>query len=131
MSNDSIRVAPRSAAHAMGELAETDGRGIAVAGNAHIDQVAIGEVGARQHRRHAAMHAVEAMAVAQEIVGRLRRAADARQFRHAMRLDVEFEASLDQGCADRIVAAAGAQSRDRAFIIAMGEAEIDDAAWVW
>ena len=112
-----------AAADAMGELAEPDGGGIAVAGNAHIDQIAIGEVGAGQHRRHAAMHAVEAVALAEQIVRRLRRTADARKLRHAMRLDVELETGLDQRGADRIVAAAGAQRRDRALIVAMGEAE--------
>jgi hypothetical protein len=36
--------------HRMGELAEPDRRGIAVARNAEIDEVAVGEIGAREHR---------------------------------------------------------------------------------
>jgi hypothetical protein len=50
---------------------EPDGGGIAVAGDAEIDEVAVGEVGAGQHRRHAAVHAVEAVRAA-EVVRRLR-----------------------------------------------------------
>ena len=42
---------------------------IAVARDAEIDQVAVGEVGAGQHRRHAAVHRVEAVRVAEEVVG--------------------------------------------------------------
>ena len=42
---------------AVGELAEADRGGVAVAGDAEIDQVAVGQVGAGQHRGHAAVHA--------------------------------------------------------------------------
>ena len=38
-----------AAPHRMGELAETDGGAVAVAGNAEIDQVAVGEIGPGQH----------------------------------------------------------------------------------
>jgi hypothetical protein len=51
------------------ELAEADRGGVAVAGHAEVDQVAVGEVGAGQHRRHAAVHGVEAVRVAEEVVG--------------------------------------------------------------
>jgi hypothetical protein len=60
-----------AAPHGMGELAEADRGAVAVARHAQIDQVAIGQVGAGQHRWHAAMDGVEAVARAQEIVGRL------------------------------------------------------------
>src|SRR5207253_6278401 len=61
----------------MRELAEADRGRIAVAGNAEIDQVAVGEIGAGQYRRHAAMHRIEAVRIAEEIIRRLRGAADA------------------------------------------------------
>jgi len=75
----------------MRELAEADGSGIAVAGDAEIDQLAVGEVGAGQHRRHAAMHRVEAVRIAEEVIRRLRRAADAGNLGDAMRLDRQLE----------------------------------------
>ena len=113
-----------AAAHAVHELAETDRRRVAVARDAHIDEVLVGEIGAGEHRRHAAVHAVEAVALAEQIVGRLGRAADARELGDAMRLDVELEAGLDDRGADRVVPAARAQGRDRALIVATREAEL-------
>src|SRR6185437_8523495 len=61
---------------------------------------------------------------AEEICRRLGRAADARQLGDAMRRQIELEARLDDGGADRIMAAAGAQRRDRAFVVAVGESEL-------
>lgn len=54
------------------ELAEADGGGVTVAGNAEIQQVAVGEIGAGQHRRHAAVHAVQPVGASEEVGGRLR-----------------------------------------------------------
>ena len=108
----------------MGELAEADRGGVAVARDAQIDQVAVGEIGAGQHRRHAAVDAVEAVALAEEIGRRLRRAADPRQLGDAVRREVELEAGLDDRRGDRVVAAAGAERRDRALVVAVGEAEL-------
>src|SRR5262249_61380370 len=54
----------------------------------------------------------------------LRRAADAGELRHPVRRDVELEAGLDDGAGDRIVAAARAQRRDRALVVAVGVAEL-------
>src|SRR6185437_16175055 len=113
-----------AAADAVCELAQADRSAVAVAGDAEIDEVAVGEVGAGEHRRHAAMHAVEAVRRTEEICRRLRRAADAREFGDAMRRQIELETGLDDGGADRIMTAAGAQRRDRALVIAMGEAEL-------
>src|SRR5258707_1541543 len=45
----------------VGELAEADRGAVAVAGHAEIDQIAVGEIRPRQHRRHAAVHQVEAV----------------------------------------------------------------------
>src|SRR3546814_7006870 len=47
--------------HDVGELAEADRGAVAIAGDAEIDQLAVGEVGAGQHARHAAVHGVEAV----------------------------------------------------------------------
>ena len=108
----------------MGELAEPDRGRIAVAGYPEIDEVAIGEVGAGQHRRHAAMHAVEAVRLAEEIGRGLRRAADAGQFGDPVRRHRKLEAGLDDRRADRIMAAAGAQRRYRTLVIAMRVAQL-------
>ncbi len=116
---DHVDAAPQG----VGELAKADGGGIAVAGNAEIDQVPIGEAGSGQHRGHAAVHGVEAVRCAQEIGGSLGRAADARELGDPMRLQVQLEAGLDDRAGDGIVAAAGAERRDRTFIVAVGEAE--------
>ena len=107
----------------MGELAEADGGRVAIAGDAQINEIAVGEVGAGEHRGHAAVHGVEAVAVGEEIVRRLRRAADAGELGDAMRLDRELEAGLDDGGRDRVVTAAGAQRRHRALVVAAREAE--------
>jgi hypothetical protein len=92
----------------MRELAEANGGTVAVAGHAEIDEIAVGEIGAGQDRRHAAVHRIEAVRIAEEIGRRLRRAADARDLRHPMRLDGEVEAGLDDRRRDRVVAASGA-----------------------
>ena len=112
-----------AAPHRVRELAEADRGAVAVARDAEIDQVAVGEVGAGEHRRHAAVHRVEAVRGVEEIVGRLRRAADAGDLRHPVRLDRELEAGLDDRGGDRVVAAAGAQRRDLALVVAVGVAE--------
>src|SRR5262245_3560234 len=69
------------------------------------------------------MHGVEAVSAAHEIRRGLRRAAYARQLHHVLRLDVETPGRLDDGRGYRIVAAARAQRRQRAFVIAPREAE--------
>src|SRR5208282_484341 len=107
------------ATDAMGELAEPDRGRIAVARDAEIKQLTIGEVGAGQHRRHAPVHAVETVGLAEKIGRRLRRAANAGELGDLVRLQIELEAGLDDRGADRIVATAGAQGRDRRFVIAV------------
>src|SRR5262245_39673027 len=107
----------------MRELAKSDGGGIAVAGDAEIDQIAVGEVGARQHRRHAAVHGIESVRITEEIVGRLRGAADARDLCHPMRLDRELVAGLDDRGGDRVMAATRAEGGDLALVVTMGETE--------
>src|SRR5690606_29180108 len=86
-----------------------------------VDQLAVGEVGAGQYRRHAPVHGVEAVRLAEEVVRRLRTAADARQLGDAVRLDVELPAGLDDRGRDRIVPAPRAQGADLALVVAAGE----------
>ena len=85
-----------AAPHGVRELAQADRRRVAVARDAEVQQLAVGQVGAGQHAGHAAVHGVEAVAGAEEVVGRLAAAADARQLGDAVRLDVEFPAGLDR-----------------------------------
>ncbi len=105
-------------AHHVRELAEPDRRRIAVAGNAEVDQVLVGQRGAGQHRGHPAMHAVEPVRVTEEVRRRLRRAADARELRDAVRCDVELEERLDDRGGNRVVSATRAQRRHGAFVVA-------------
>ena len=55
------------------------------------------------------MDGVEAVRLAEEVVGRFGAAADAGEFGDAVRFDVEFPAGLDDGRGYRVVAAAGAE----------------------
>ena len=113
-----------AAAHDVGELAEADRGGVAVAGDADVDELAVGEVGAGEDRGHAAVHGVEAVRLAEEVVRGLRAAADAGELGDAVRLDVELVERLDQRGGDRVVPAAGAQGADLALVVAAGEAEL-------
>ena len=61
-----------AAPHAMGKLAEPDRGRVAVPRDAEINEIAIGEVGAGQNRRHAPVNTVEAVRMAEEISGRFR-----------------------------------------------------------
>src|SRR5690349_3887250 len=63
------------------------------------------------------------MRIAEEIGRRLRRAADTGQLGDAMRRDVELEKSLDDRRGNGVVAAARAERRDRAFVVAPRIAE--------
>ena len=112
-----------AAADRMGELAEADRSGVAVARDAEIDQVRIGEIGPGQHRGHAPVHRIEAVALAEHVSRRLRRAADAAEFGDAVRRQRQLEAGAHDRRADRIVAATGAERRHRPLVVAMGEAE--------
>src|SRR5205807_7989999 len=97
---------------------------VAVARDAQVDQLAVGEVRPGQRRGHAAVHGVEAVRVAEEVVGRLRAAADARELGDAVRLDVELPEGLDQRRRDRVVAAACAKGADLALVVAARVADL-------
>src|SRR2546429_656266 len=71
-----------------------------------------------------AVHAVEAVRVAEEVGRGLRRAADAGELGDAVRRHVELEERLDDRARDRVVPAARAQRRHRPFIVAVGVAEL-------
>ena len=104
--------------HGMRELADADGGRVAVTRNPQVDEVAIGQRRAGQHRGHAAVGSVEAVRVAEEVIGCFRRAADAGKLGHPMWFDVKIETGLDYGGTDRVVAATGTQRRNCAFIVA-------------
>src|SRR6266576_837393 len=70
------------------------------------------------------MDRIEAVGVAEEIVRRFRRTADARNLGDAMRLDRKLETGLDDRGRDRIMTATSAERRNLALVIAVGAAEI-------
>src|SRR5262249_5487800 len=96
---------------------------LSTAGKLEIDQSSIGEMGAPKTRRHAAMDRIKAMRIAEKVRRRLRRAADAGNLGDAMRLDRQLETGLNDGRRYGVVATAGAQGGDRAFIVAVGIAQ--------
>src|SRR3546814_15536219 len=89
---------------------------------AQVDQLAVGEAGAGQHRGHAPVHGVEAVRLAEEVVRRLAAADDARQLGDAVRLDVQLPAGLDNRRRARVVPATRAQRADLALVVAPGDA---------
>ena len=115
-----------AATNGVRELAEAYRGRVTVAGHAEVDQLAVGEIGAGQHRGHTAMHAVETMGAAEKVGRGLRRAADPRQLRDPMGFDGQLKEGLDERAADRVVAAAGAERRDGALVVAAREAEVVD-----
>ena len=63
------------------------------------------------------MHAVEAVRAAHEVGRALRRAADAADLHHALRLNAHLVHGVDDALGDGVVAAAGAQRRLAAAIV--------------
>ena len=113
-----------AAPHHVRELAQSNRGGIAIAGNTEIKQLAIGQIGPRQYRGHAAMHGIESMRCTEKIVRRLGTATDAGQLGHTVRLNVELPAGLNDGCRNRVMPAARAQRRDTALIVPAGVAHL-------
>ena len=113
-----------TASHCIGKLPQADRRRIAIARDPQVQQVAVGQVCAGQNRRHAPVHGVESVRGAQEVVRRLGTAPDTRQFGHPVRFDVEFPAGLDDGCGNRVMAAAGAQGGDSPLVVAPGVTDL-------
>src|SRR6266508_4162855 len=74
-------------------------------------------------RRHPAMERVEGVGAAHEVGGALRRAADARELRHALGGKARVEHRLEDPLGDRVVAAAGAQGGLRSPVLDHGQAE--------
>src|SRR5512133_1379360 len=70
------------------------------------------------------MHRIKAMRGAQKISGCLRTATNARQLGHAMRLDVQFKAGLNDGRRDGVVAATSTQGRNWTFVVTTGVADL-------
>ena len=109
------------AAQRMRELAQPDGQGVAVAGDADQVEPAVGGAGAGGDGGHPAVDGVEAVGGVEKIRRRLRRAADAAQLGHLVRRNVQLEEGLDDGRGHRVVAAAGAQRGHAAFVVADGQ----------
>ena len=105
------------AAHHVLELAEADAAGIAVAADADRLQRVVGQQRAGGHRGHAAVQAVEAVRLVQEVGGRLAGAADAAQLDDLRRLDREVIGDGDDARGDRVVAAALAERRGAALVV--------------
>ena len=108
------------AADDVGELAHADGKTVAVTRNADAHQLAVRRVRARGDRRHAAVHAVEAVGLLEEVGGRLAAAPDPRSLGHPVRLDLQLPEGLDDRRGDRVVAATRAQGGHGAFVVAAG-----------
>src|SRR5882672_7859822 len=64
--------------------------------------------------------------MAEKIGRRLRRATNAGKLRHAMRLDIQFPARLDDGRGNRVMPATRAQGGNGAFVIAPRIADVID-----
>ena len=111
------------AADGVRELPDADRQRIAVARDADVAQVAVRRIGAGRDRRHAPVHRVEPVRAADEIGRRFRRAADAGQLDDALRRQRELEAGLHDRGRHRVVAAAGAERRHAALVVAAVEAE--------
>src|SRR5206468_8644595 len=62
--------------------------------------------------------------VAEEIIRSLGAAADAGELGDPVRQDIQLEEGLDECGGDRVVAAAGAERRDLAFVVAAGIADL-------
>ena len=114
------------AAQQVNELAHADGGRVAVAGDAQHRHGVVGQNGAGGDRRHAPVHAVEAVRAAHEVGRALRRAADAAHLHHALRLDAHLEHGVDDALGDGVVAAAGAERRLAAAILKDRKADVVD-----
>ena len=108
------------------ELAHADRRGVPVARDPEADQRPVGEQRARGHRRHAPVHRVEGVRPAHEVGRRLRRAADAGQLGHPLRLDAQLEHRLEDALADGVVPAARAEGGLAALVVGLGQSR---AGW--
>ena len=86
---------------------------------------AIGQHRAGGHRRHAAVHGVEAVRAAQEVGRALARAADARQLDDALGLDAHLVEGVDDALGDGVVAAAGAERGLAAAVVDDGRGRCD------
>src|ERR1039458_1729092 len=87
---DQRHVAP----HEVHKLAEADGCGIAVAGNADPHERAVGEQRSGGDGRHASVDTVEAVGEPQEVGRRLRRAADTAELGHLPRFHAKLVESF-------------------------------------
>jgi hypothetical protein len=111
------------AADRVAELPESDRQRIAVARDPDVVEVAIGGIRAHRDRGHAAVNRIEAVRATDEVSRSLRGAADAGQFDEVLWFDRKAPARLHDGRRDGIVAAARAQRRQGALVVAPRHAE--------
>ena len=105
------------AAHHVAEVAEPDGRGVAVTGNSQGNQGVVADVGPGGHRRHAPVHRVDAEGLVHEVVGGLGGAADAAQLDDLARVHAAGEERAHDGRRDRVMAAAAAHGGFRPLVV--------------
>ena len=106
-----------AAADGVRQLAQPDGQGVAVSGNADVGERTIGRRRAGGDRWHATVHGVESVRLLHEIRGGFRRAANATHLGDPMRLEIEFPCGLYQCRRNRIVTAPGAQGGHRPLVV--------------
>src|SRR5690606_17281728 len=97
------------AAHGMFELAYANRHAVAVTADANGSQAAVGDERAGGNRGHTSVYGVEAVAVAQEVGGRLAATADAAQFDDLGLIEAKFPDGIDDALADAVVTAAFAE----------------------
>ncbi len=104
------------------EPAHADRTGIAVAGDADGAQRVVAHERARAHGGHAAVQGIEPVRHAQEVGGRLARAADTRELEDLVGLEREFEGDLDDLVGDGIVTTADAERARSSTVLGLRQA---------
>src|SRR6056297_1388576 len=115
-----VQVAPGG----MHKLPHTNRGRVAIPGDTQVEQLPIGECGPCGHRRHAPVHGVESVRLSEKIGRRLRRTTDPRELGYLVWFDRQLMAGANNCPADGIVAAPGAQGRNRTFVIRLGVAQV-------
>ena len=116
---DHRQIAP----HEVDELTHADGGGIAIAAYAQGKKSPIRQHRAGGDRRHAPVHAVEAVSAAQKIGRRFRRASDAAHLDDSLGLDAHLKHGVNDPLGNNVVAATGAQGGLAAFVFHNAQAK--------
>ena len=97
------------ASNGVNQLADADGRRVAVARYTEVKQVLVDGVSAGCDRRHTAVDGVESMGLAEVIGGGLRGTTDTRHLSDSMRLDAVFPCGRDDDVGNLVVATSWTQ----------------------